>query len=510
MSRHLSDFATAIRVLERHGANNPRVTGFSYDSRTAGPGCLFFAWKGIHADGHRFIDSAIDRGAVAVVHDRPLDSYRPGVDYLLVSDGRTAMGPLAAAWQDWPARSLGVIGVTGTEGKSSTVSFIWQLLGLCGQKAGFFSTVEFSLGGAAQANPEHQTTPEAPVVMEFLARMRQAGCRWAVVEASSHGLSAQLNRLGDVAFDVGVMTNVTHEHLEFHGSWEQYRLDKSRLFSALDRHDHRKAGQPVPSFGVVNLDDPSAGFFVQATRQAVLSFSASGDSRADLWAKDVRPDAAGVGFTMNSADGAWPVRINLPGAFNVGNVLAACLVVSRVLGTSVAELVPRLESLKTVRGRMTVVDRGQPFSVLVDYAHTPSSFEAVLPPLRRQTAGRLIAVFGSGGERDTAKRPEQGRIAAENCDVVILADEDPRGEDPMALLEEIAAGCGGLERGSGLFLIPDRRAALEKALGLAREGDTVVLLGKGHENSIIQKDRILPWDEIVEASAALERLGYRG
>jgi UDP-N-acetylmuramoyl-L-alanyl-D-glutamate--2,6-diaminopimelate ligase len=513
MNRLLSDFASAVAVLERHGDDNPLVTGFSYDSRTIRRGFLFFAWRGVHSDGHRFIDVALDRGAVAVVHDRPLDGYRPGIAYLRVADARTAMGPLADAWQGWPSRDLGVIGVTGTEGKSSTVSFIWQLLRLCGETAGFFSTVEYSFGGEASANPEHQTTPEAPVVLEFLARMRENGCRWAVVESSSHGLSEQLNRLGEVAFDVGVVMNVTHEHLEFHGSWERYRSDKANLFRALDRHGHLKAGRQLPAFGVVNACDPSAAYFRAVTGQPVRAFAARevppGSPEPDLRALDVRPDAAGVSFVMAAGAERLPVRINLPGAFNVDNVMAACLAVGGLLGRPLAELAPLLARLVPVRGRMSVVDRGQPFAVLVDYAHTPSSFQAVLPPLRVQTKGRLICVFGSGGERDTQKRPEQGRIAAEFCDIVVLADEDPRGEEPMALLEEIAAGCAGMARGESLFLIPDRRTALAKAIGLARPGDSVVLLGKGHENSIIGKAGAVPWDELAEAGRALEELGYR-
>jgi UDP-N-acetylmuramoyl-L-alanyl-D-glutamate--2,6-diaminopimelate ligase len=369
-------------------------------------------------------------------------------------------------------------------------------------------------GEGERPNPEHQTTPEATAVQRLLAEMRDAGLDYAVVEASSHGLSSRTNRLGDVDFDAGVMTNVTHEHLEFHGSWEQYRHDKANLFRALDRGDaktRRGSREAVPRFGVVNADDPSASFFAASCSRPVRSFSASGGA-ADLSAADLRADASGESFVVveraESGERRHSARLELPGAFNVGNALAALLVVSGMTGRTIGELVPLLPRLRPVRGRMTSIDRGQAFELLVDYAHTPSSFETVLPPLRARIRGRIICVFGSGGERDVEKRPQQGRIASQSCDILVLADEDPRGEDPMAILEEIAAGCPGRRRGEDLFLIPDRKAAIRKAFSLARVGDLVLLLGKGHENSIIYRNGPIPFDEIGEAEKALSELGY--
>jgi len=508
MSIALSELSSAIPALERRGSGDPLIEGIAYDSRAARPGFLFFALPGLHTDGRLFIPKAIAAGAGVIVHSEKLPEYDPAVVYLRVEDPRFTMSPVAATFHGHPSRGLAVVGVTGTEGKSTTVYLIHQLLRLAGFHAGFFSTVMSDTGMGEEPNPEHQTTPEAPSVQRMLASMRDASMAFAVLESSSHGLSARTNRLGDVDFDVAVMMNVTREHLEFHGDWEHYRSDKANLFRAIGRGGAAKiiGGREIPRFGVVNADDPSADYFRAATDFPLRSFSASG--AADLSATDVSVDADGETFLILEGATRHHARIELPGAFNVGNTLAAILAASGIAGVHIGDLIPFLPLLRPVRGRMTAIDRGQPFEVIVDYAHTPSSFQTVFPPLRERVKGRMICVFGSGGERDVEKRPRQGRIAADWFDVVILSDEDPRGEDPMALLEEIAAGCPELPRGERLLLIPDRHEAIRKAFSLATSGDLVALLGKGHENSIIYAKGALPYDEIGEAETALAELGY--
>jgi UDP-N-acetylmuramoyl-L-alanyl-D-glutamate--2,6-diaminopimelate ligase len=511
------------------------IGGLEYDSRKVKKGDCYFALPGIHADGRAFIPDAVKRGASAVVYQGESGPFPQGPVYIRVKDARFAMSPLADAYYGSPSRRLGVIGVTGTEGKSTTVYLIWQLLRLLGKKAGFISTVQYSLGNGADWNSEHQTTPEATAVQRMLAEMLDHGAEYAVIESSSHGLSPRTNRLGDTAFDAAVMTNVTHEHLEFHGTWEQYREDKAGLFRALGRFSHSKTvcragggGAPaeIPAFGVVNADDPSAAFFAETARKAggfpSFSHSVLGGA-ADLSLAGIESGAEGNRYRVRDAGGSATLVIEdrLPGAFNAGNVLAALLTVSRILALPVAELAPLVPQLKSVRGRMTAVNRGQSFEVLVDYAHTPSSFSAIFPPLRKRLGRRrIISLFGSAGERDTAKRSEQGRIAWEWSDIVILTDEDPRGEEPMAILEEIARGIdGGKEpseageprgktarRGENLFLIPGRPEAIRRAFSLAAAGDLVLLLGKGHENSIIYAGHTRPYDEITEAEKALEEL----
>jgi len=530
MSIRLSDLEKRIKVLSSHGPADTAVGGLCYDSRKVHKGDLFFALPGVHTDGKIYIDAAIKAGAAAVIHEGSLDSYEPGVAYRQVESARFAMSPVSDEFYGRPSRSLKVFGVTGTEGKSTTVYLIYQLLKLSGRKAGFFSTVNSDTGKGEEPNPEHQTTPEATAVMRMLATMRDSGLEYAVVESSSHGLSPRTNRLGDVAFDVSVFMNVTHEHLEFHGTWEQYRDDKANLFRDLDRYDHSKGGIQLPSFGVACADDPSAPYFAAAARKPTYTFSSKGKP-CDFEGAGIQSDASGVSFTivehramkpasdpagLTSAgrDGAAggrsaAARIELPGAFNVDNTLAALMAVSGLTGEDWESFLPLLPKLRPVKGRMTTLKAGQPFEVIVDYAHTPSSFKTVFPPIRKRARGKMICVFGSAGERDTEKRHEQGRIAADYFDIVILTDEDPRGEVPMDILKEIASGCPERVDGKDMYLIPDRPTAIKKAFTLAQKDDIVMLLGKGHENSIIYKDGPHPYDEISCALSALASLGYK-
>ena len=517
-----------IQPAAVHGTD-VTVHSLSYDSREIQPGAAFFALPGIHTDGSRFIDAAIEKGAAAIIHGNALTAYQEGICYIQVRDVRAAMAAAAAVFFDEPSKELVTIGVTGTEGKTSTVDFIWQLLRLAGKKAGFFSTVSYSLGGRAVANPAHQTTPESVTVQERLARMRDNGCEYAVVESSSHGLSPRTARLEHVYFDAGVFMNVTQEHLEFHGTFEQYRYDKANLFRLLDTHNHSKKTDAVQPFGVVCFDDPSAGYFAKATKHPVFGFSVSRDDKnasapeaaaalvknyaGGLYADNIDEQEDALVFTIRAdLDGKQTVlqaAAPVTGFFHVYNILATLIVVRQATGLSLDTLVPLLRQLAPVKGRMCRVDAGQDFEVLIDYAHTPSSFRLIMPPIRERIkarGGNVIAVFGSGGERDTVKRPEQGKVAAEYCDYVILADEDPRGEDPYALLEMIAAGCPWKKRGSELFIIPNRPDAIRKAFSLAKKNDAVLLLGKGHENSIIGKDGAVPYDEYAEAQKALREL----
>ncbi|MDR2151180.1 MAG: UDP-N-acetylmuramoyl-L-alanyl-D-glutamate--2,6-diaminopimelate ligase [Spirochaetaceae bacterium] len=508
MERGLSSFfdlcAQKARFIRRCGAtSDPVVTGLEYDSRRVQPGNLYCALPGIHTDGHKFIGDALKRGAVVVVHQEPIAAPDPSVVYLQVQDSRYALSPLAAAFYGFPSRKMRVIGVTGTEGKSTTVYLIHQLLCAAGKKSGFISTVRQGDGVHERENPEHQTTPEAPIVHRLLAQMLNNGCQYAVVEASSHGLSQRTNRLGDIAFTAAVCTNVRHEHLEFHGTWEQYRSDKANLFRSLD---------PACGFGVMNSTDPSADYFACATAAPVYRYSSRKDPEADLAITALESTGDGNTYTVYLRETGKSITLTdqLPGAFNADNVLAALLTVSHLTNHSVASLAPLVAHLVPVKGRMTAVTQGQNFEVIVDYAHTPSSFETIFPPLRARldkTGGRIISVFGSAGERDTQKRPLQGQIASHYSDILVLTDEDPRGEPPLAILEDIAAGCPERIRNVDLFCIPDRPSALRKAFSLAQAGDLVLLLGKGHENSLIYADETRAYDEISEAQRALAERG---
>ena len=496
------------------------VNSLVFDSREVKENSLFFALPGVHVHGNEYIAKAIEKGASAVVFqdELPEGVENASIAFVKVNDARAAMSPIATRFYDNPSKKLIVFGVTGTEGKSTTIFFIWQLLRLLGKKAGFISTVQYSLGDDAINNPEHQTTPEAPIIQAKMAEMVKNGCEFAVIESSSHGLSPKTGRLADVLFDGVAMMNVTHEHLEFHGTYEQYKDDKANLFRNLAKHDHKKIinGKEVlvPAYGVVNMADPAASFFANCAQPHLVGgFTSSvenannikSDVNAHYTITNIAADEKAVAFDVVGAVENHIV-LNLPGAFNADNALAAMLLVEKVANQAFGALVEKVAELTPVRGRMTAIDKGQLFEVLVDYAHTPSSFETIFPPLRERITGKIITLFGSGGERDTKKRPIQGEIAAKYSDIVILADEDPRGEDPVELLEQIAVGCKNLVRDESLFIIPDRPTAIRKAYALAKKGDLVLLLGKAHENSIIYKDFTMDYDEITEAEKALAEL----
>lgn len=564
--------ADGVQILDLQEINKIPISNLVFDSRDVSENSLFFALPGTHTDGNNFIAKAIENGANAVVYQGEFSSeqqqeiakaiIKRTIDNALsqertkfapalikVEDSRVAMAPLSACFYDNPSERLIVIGVTGTEGKSSTVSFIWQLLRACGEKAGFISTVEYSFGDDAMPNPQHQTTPEAPIIQHHLNQMLENGCKYAVIETSSHGLSAKLNRCGNILFDCGVFMNVTLEHLEFHKNFETYRSDKANLFRALDKHNHIKkiAGTEtsINSIGIVNLEDESAKYFIDSTKHKVYGFTTegkAGKAAAEvganavplpeipknlrfMTAKNIASATYGLTFDVD-ADGEnslypqnfdpvlprtnshFSVKASLPGAFNAYNLMASIIAVSSVTGFSFEEIAQKIPQLSPIKGRMTVIDEGQDFEVIVDYAHTPSSFETIFPPLKKRCSGRIFALFGSGGERDLTKRPLQGQIAAKFCDIIILTDEDPRGEDSVELLKMIADGAikEGKIMDENLFITPDRPKAIRQAFSMAKKGDIVLLLGKSHENSIIYKDYVMPYDEISEAKKALNEL----
>ena len=499
--RPIADLASSIPLQELNGDSSRPVRELAYDSRRVRPGDLFVALEGLHTDGHRYIDEALRRGAVAVLHSRPLPRYSPEVTYLRVPDTRRALSPLAAVFFAHPSRSLRVVGITGTDGKSTTVWLAQQLLEALGEASGFLSTVHIQTGSHPEKNPLRQSTPEAPDVQRVLRAMADRGKRFAVLEATSHGLSERTGRLRDVEFAAGAVTNISHEHLEFHGSFEQYRSDKANLFRALTPG----AGPPASSpFAVVNQDDPSASFLRGESRVPVFGYSLQ-EPTAELRADGIEGDLSGSRFELHYGREHARGRLGLPGAYNLQNLLAAALVVLRLLELPLEALVPHIGRLRGVPGRMQRVCAGQPFQVIVDYAHTPRAFEQLLPLARRHCSGRLIAVFGYAGERDPGKRPLQGALAGRHCDLVILTDEDPRGENRLAILEAIAAGVRS--QGCEPLLEPDRRSAIRRALSTAGAGDTVLLLGKGHEESILYPDGPLPWDEAQVAAELLREQG---
>jgi UDP-N-acetylmuramoyl-L-alanyl-D-glutamate--2,6-diaminopimelate ligase len=504
MAFTLNELLANLPGVQVLGAGDGEIRELVYDSRRVQPGDMFVAIKGQHSDGHDHIAQAIARGAAAVVVDER--HWHAGerdarVPHLVVANSRAALGPLAAAVAGWPGRQLRVVGITGTKGKSTTSELTAQVLESAGGRSGMIGTVDFKIGARRWANDTRQSTPEAPEVQALLSEMVAAGCAYAVIEATSHALSASWDRLAGCDFDVAVFTNLGHEHLDYHGSFAQYRRDKMRLFEML------AAGRPVAGQvrrAIANADDPNHAFFLQAAPASAQRLRYAIASDAEIRAGELRSGPAGSSFRVDGDWGSRQVRLALPGSFNVYNALAA-LSVALSEGLPLEAACAALERVPAVRGRMERIDAGQPFTVIVDYAHNPDSFEQVMAMLRPLTAGRIIAVFGSAGERDREKRPIQGEIAARYCDLLVLTDEDPRGEDPAAILAEIAAGVGRRP----CLQIADRAAAIRAAFQEAQAGDMVLLLGKGHEGSIIYADHSRPWNESAEARAALAEMGYR-
>ncbi|MEX1156340.1 MAG: UDP-N-acetylmuramoyl-L-alanyl-D-glutamate--2,6-diaminopimelate ligase [Chloroflexota bacterium] len=466
------------------------VGGLAYDSRRVTPGSLFFAVRGDHTDGHRFVDAAIAAGALGVVdqEERP----RLSVPQLVVANSRHALADAADLWFDAPTLTLETIGVTGTNGKTTVAWLISQLLIAAGRRPGLLGTVWQRVGDETTDNLSRVTTPEALELQELLAAMLAAGNDTAVIESSSHGLAQ--GRTRNCRYRSGIVTNLTHEHLEFHGTFEAYRAAKALLV------------EEAP-LAILNRDDPSYAFFRERARDRVVSFGAhaEADVRGTLVAE--RP----TGSTVSVLAPGWSGQLEIPlvGAFNVENALAAF---AWAVGWGIDPDAARtaLAAARSVAGRMDPVDEGQPFGVVVDYAHSPDAIEKVLRVLRPVTAGRLAVVFGSAGERDTTKRAVMGRIAAELADLAYVTDEDPRGEDREAINEAIADGAraAGSRDGENLWVINDRRSAIAAAIGRAGVGDTLLLAGKGHEHNMLTASGSIWWDEAEVARQELRAAGY--
>lgn len=483
------------------GAADPDVTELVYDSRQAAPGALFVAVPGFHVDGHAFAAAAVSRGAVAVVAERVPDPPVPAtIPLVIVPDSRTAESSLAAAFYGHPSHDMLVAGITGTDGKTTTATLLWSAWRAADLAAASLTTVDWRYGDDVVPNKSRQTTVEAVDLQRLLQTLRSRGCTHAAIETSSHALA--LRRVDDVRYRCAVFTRVTSEHLDIHGDREAYLAAKARLA-------HMVSSVPG-GVAVLDASDPFAYPVLAAIPVATqLAYSPDPAVAADVHATDVRAEPGGVRFSARTPWGDASVRLHLSGRFNVANALAALTAACATGGTLEAS-VRGLESLRHVSGRMERVDLGQPFAVIVDYAHTAEALERVLEELRPATPGRLWAVFGSAGERDREKRPAMGAVAARLADLVVVTDEDPRGEDRERILEDIAAGAvaGGAARGDRLVVVPDRAEAIALAVSRAAPGDTVLLAGKGHEGSIITASGSIAWDERAEAERAIAaRLG---
>jgi UDP-N-acetylmuramoyl-L-alanyl-D-glutamate--2,6-diaminopimelate ligase len=458
-------------------APSVEVSSLAYSSRDVAPGALFFCVPGFRTDGHDFAPDAIQRGAVALVVERPLGLEVPEVE---VTDARAAMAAVAARFNGDPTATLRMCGITGTNGKTTTAYLVRDLLEGAGMATGLLGTVKSVVGGVEE--PVERTTPEAIDLQATFRRMLDAGDQAAVMEVSSHAL--ELRRADAIHFEVRVFTNLTPEHLDFHPTMEDYFVAKKRLFHG-------------PGASVVNVDDPF-GARLAGELAEVTTFGV--ECPADFRATDVRFDWSGSSFTCVMPDGELDVATRLPGGFNVLNALGS-IAVARAMGVDADAIPPALAAADRVPGRFEPVDEGQGFGVLVDYAHTPDSLDNVLRAARDLTDARLHVVFGAGGDRDRAKRPLMGRVATARADRVIVTSDNPRSEDPAAIVDEVMMGAEGAEREV------DRRAAIALALRTAESGDIVVIAGKGHEQGQeFEEGRKEPFDDRVVAAEELRSL----
>ncbi len=498
--RPLADLIAAVpgaRLVA--GDGRVLVHGLTHDSRRVEPGALFVALPGRRHDGAAFVGEAVARGAVAVVSQCAVPTAP--VPWVAVPAARPALADFATAWYGRPAERLRLIGVTGTDGKTTTAHLIGELLRAHGRTCGWYTTTDLRLGDAVAPNADERTTPEADRVQEVLAAMVRAGCDVAVLEASSHALAQ--DRLRGCAFDVAVFTNLSPEHLEFHGSLEAYLEAKARLFAMLDE----PSGKPAPRYAVLNADDPASARLRAACSVPVVTYGLG--AGADVWATDIEGRPGGTHLVVHSARGAWPLTTRFLGQHNVLNWLAAIAVAERE-GVPAATIQAAARQIGPPEGRLQPVACGQPFAVYVDFAHTPRALEATLLAARTAGPGRVLLAFGHAGGRTAANRPALGATAARLADYFVITTDDAYPEDPAAIAEAIAAGAraAGARCGEHYTICLDRRAAIRDVLTRARPGDVVVLAGMGHERTLRAGPVPEPWSDAAVAAAVLAELGY--
>ena len=453
----LQALLNGITVLESTVDMNMEISGVAYDSRKVTPGALFVAISGFASDGNRFIPMAMEKGAAAVVTGKKPEGDVP---YILVDNDRLALALIGCNFYDHPAKSMTIIGVTGTNGKTSVTWLLKQLLEkVHGCKAGLIGTMENRIGD--EVIPTDRTTPESFELQGLFARMRDAGCRYVIMEVSSHAIA--LDRVGGVHFDVAAFTNLTEDHLDFHKTMENYCDTKAELFDRCDK-------------AVFNRDDEWFDRISRLAKCRTLTTSVKG--QADLQAEEVELLSDGIRLTCVSGEERVDVKMPIPGRFTVYNTLSV-LGIAKSLGVSVADAAKALSSVQGVKGRIEVVPTpGKDYTVLIDYAHTPDGLENVLRSVRDFCKGRLIAVFGCGGDRDPIKRPIMGRIGAELADVAIVTSDNPRTEDPNAIIADVVKG---IDHPENVVIIENRRKAIEYAMDIGKKDDIIVLAGKGHE-----------------------------
>jgi UDP-N-acetylmuramoyl-L-alanyl-D-glutamate--2,6-diaminopimelate ligase len=491
----LHELIGQLRDPEVEGPTDREVAGIAYDSRRVTPGMVFVAIPGASTDGHEFIPTAIERGAAAVICERARPC--PGrATRIRVPDAREALARAASGYYEHPSARLKVIGITGTNGKTTVSFMVKSILEAAGIQTGLLGTVQYEIG--ERVLPAARTTPESLDVQQMMAQMLRAGCGACVMEVSSHALEQK--RVLGVEFDAAIFTNLTRDHLDFHGTMENYFSAKKKLFACL-------AGGPKQGAAVINIDDAYGARLAGATG-VEIEFTYGVEKSARLRATKIELSGAGTRFVVETPERRFAVRLPLIGRHNVYNALAA-IGAGLALGVDVVKIQAALNTLAPVPGRLERVDAGQPFGVYVDYAHTDDALRNVLTTLREITPGRLLLAFGCGGSRDAGKRARMGRVAAELADFTVITSDNPRREEPARIAAAIESGYQSV-RAEACVIELDRRRAIGQIIGMAGAGDTVLLAGKGHETYQEFEDTVVPFDDRVHAREALETAGFHG
>jgi len=489
----LSELFDYTEITDCAGDVTAEIIEVTYDSRQVKPGTLFVAVSGFKTDGHLFIKDAIEKGAAAVVIE---DALFQSADYtwVMVPNSRKALADLSAVVYNFPSGKLNIIGVTGTNGKTTTTNLITIVLERAGHCPGLIGTVHNRIGN--EILPVNHTTPEAPDLQKLFVKFLDKGADYVIMEVSSHALD--LYRVNGTEFDVAVFTNLTQDHLDFHRDMEHYFAAKGRLFCGLGVKSSKKRRK----FAIINIDDQYANELIEMTAVPVITYGIQKD--ADVRAEDVKVTDKGASFILRYTNQAFPVNLKMTGIFNVYNALAATAV-GLVEGVSIENIIDSLENVAGIPGRFEKVDEGQNFTVIVDYSHTPDGLENCLRTAREFAEQKIITVFGCGGDRDRKKRPLMGEVAGRLSDFVIITSDNPRTEEPDSIIEEILPGLAKTKNSNNYVKITDRREAILHAVKMAQAHDIVIIAGKGHETYQIIGDKVLPFDDRIVAQEAINR-----
>lgn len=483
----ISELWDFIEVLEASGDTNKEITGVSYDSRKVEPGHMFVCVEGFNSDGHDYIDDAVRRGASSLLVQKKVQAPAD-TTVIRVKDSRKAMAAVGHVFYNFPSQRLKIIGVTGTNGKTTTTYLLKSILEKAGFNVGLLGTIAIRIGN--KEFPSLRTTPESLDLHRLFAKMVEEGVEYVVMEVSSHSLD--LDRVGYVDFDIGIFTNLTRDHLDFHGNMDNYLDAKIKLFKSTDR------------INIINSDDPSKEKIIERIKHLPTPILTYGiKNRADFMATDIVLGSSSVKYNMVWKDKTLPIEVKIPGIISVYNSLAAASALMAE-GIQPVHIMEGLNGVEGVKGRSESIDTGRGFNVIIDYAHTPDGLENILSTINGFAKGRVITVFGCGGNRDREKRPIMGEIAGELSDFVVITSDNPRKEEPHHIIDEILPG---VERtGSSYICIVDRREAIEYAVRMAKPDDVVVLAGKGHETYQEFGDRTIEFDERKIVMEILERI----